>query len=216
MKTKEESLSEYLKQLKIKEEEFTTKVGRPLSAIAQALYNSNIKPDKADWQLLFKISELYKDKGFKFEHFKESKKPKQKAPTSIPPKLDMTVDSPELEEFFKLYVGNRLKKLRKTRGITVADMNKMLGTNTSNYSALETGRSHLSCYRLHLISQFLGVPYSAIINISGSEQESSSLQLAIEQKNTIITSLKKHIKSYQDQLEALLAEAENKDKIKKD
>ena len=188
MKATEESLRNYLKQLNVKEKGFLLKMGMELSTIAAAIHFAITKPESGDWLLIYKIKSLCKD--FEIEHFKiESKRPAKKTPAVPPKDMDMTKHSLAFEDYFKKHVGARLKALRKTRGYTAADMSLVMGTEPNNWSSIETGRTHLSCYRLYLTCKKMNVSYQSLVNLDGNDKDPKSLELLLIQKEELIHEL---------------------------
>ena len=58
-------------------------------------------------------------------------------------------------------MSNRLKKLRKEKGLTQADLAKVLNTNQSQYGKYKNGKTHLSLENAQILSEYFGVtlPY---------------------------------------------------------
>ena len=58
-------------------------------------------------------------------------------------------------------MSNRLKKLRKEKGLTQADLAKVLNTNQSQYGKYENGKTNLSIENAKILAEFFGVstPY---------------------------------------------------------
>lgn len=58
-------------------------------------------------------------------------------------------------------MSNRLKKLRREKGLTQADLAKVLNTNQSQYGKYENGKTNLSLENAKILAEFFGVstPY---------------------------------------------------------
>ena len=58
-------------------------------------------------------------------------------------------------------MSNRLKKFRKEKGLTQADLAKVLNTNQSQYGKYENGKTNLSIENAKILAEFFGVstPY---------------------------------------------------------
>ena len=58
-------------------------------------------------------------------------------------------------------MSNRLKKLRREKGLTQADLAKVLNTNQSQYGKYKNGKTHLSLENAQILSEYFGVtlPY---------------------------------------------------------
>ena len=58
-------------------------------------------------------------------------------------------------------MSNRLKVLRKEKGLTQADLAKVLNTNQSQYGKYENGKTNLSIENAKILSEYFGVsiPY---------------------------------------------------------
>ena len=64
-----------------------------------------------------------------------------------------------MSERYKM--SNRLKVLRKEKGLTQADLAKVLNTNQSQYGKYENGKTNLSIENAKILAEFFGVstPY---------------------------------------------------------
>lgn len=60
-------------------------------------------------------------------------------------------------------MSNRLKKLRKEKGLTQADLAKVLNTNQSQYGKYENGKTNLSIENAQILSEFFGVTLSYLL-----------------------------------------------------
>ena len=58
-------------------------------------------------------------------------------------------------------MSNRLKKLRKEKGLTQSDLAKVLNTNQSQYGKYENGKTNLSIENAQILADYFGVtlPY---------------------------------------------------------
>lgn len=58
-------------------------------------------------------------------------------------------------------MSNRLKKLRKEKGLTQSDLAKVLNTNQSQYGKYENGKTNLSLENAQILADYFGVtlPY---------------------------------------------------------
>ena len=62
-------------------------------------------------------------------------------------------------------MSNRLKKLRKEKGLTQADLAKVLNTNQSQYGKYENGKTNLSIENAQILSEFFGVTLSYLLGL---------------------------------------------------
>ena len=62
-------------------------------------------------------------------------------------------------------MSNRLKKLRKEKGLTQADLAKVLNTNQSQYGKYENGKRNLSIENAKILAKFFGVTLSYLLEL---------------------------------------------------
>lgn len=62
-------------------------------------------------------------------------------------------------------MSNRLKKLRKEKGLTQADLAKVLNTNQSQYGKYENGKTNLSLENAQILSEYFGVTLSYLLGL---------------------------------------------------
>lgn len=60
-------------------------------------------------------------------------------------------------------MSNRLKVLRKEKGLTQADLAKVLNTNQSQYGKYENGKTNLSLENAQILSEYFGVTLSYLL-----------------------------------------------------
>ncbi|EEY79367.1 MULTISPECIES: helix-turn-helix transcriptional regulator [Streptococcus] len=65
-------------------------------------------------------------------------------------------------------MSNRLKKLRKEKGLTQADLAKVLNTNQSRYGKYENGKTNLSIENAKKVAKYFGVTIDYLL---GSESD---------------------------------------------
>ena len=65
-------------------------------------------------------------------------------------------------------MSNRLKKLRKEKGLTQADLAKVLTTNQSRYGKYENGKTNLSIENAKKVAKYFGVTIDYLL---GSESD---------------------------------------------
>ena len=70
-------------------------------------------------------------------------------------------------------MSNRLKKLRREKGLTQADLAKVLNTNQSQYGKYENGKTNLSLENAQILSEYFGVTLSYLLGLdddSGADE----------------------------------------------
>ncbi|MGV3293835.1 helix-turn-helix domain-containing protein [Streptococcus pluranimalium] len=60
---------------------------------------------------------------------------------------------------------NRLKELRKEKGLTQADLAKVINTNQSQYGKYENGKTSLSIENSKILAEFLGVSPAYLLGL---------------------------------------------------
>ncbi|NLP28877.1 MAG: helix-turn-helix transcriptional regulator [Clostridia bacterium] len=68
-------------------------------------------------------------------------------------------------------VGERIKSLRESKGLTSKNLAEILNINQSTYSKLENNKKSISVSELKKITEFFGVDADFIIGSSKSEEE---------------------------------------------
>ena len=106
-------------------------------------------------------------------------------------------------------MSNRLKKLRKEKGLTQADLAKVLNTNQSQYGKYENGKTNLSLENAQILSEYFGV---SIPYLLGYEENST-----VNKPNaTISIELVKELYSISEKRAKLLQEYMVLDKKERD
>lgn len=74
-------------------------------------------------------------------------------------------------------MSNRLKKLRKEKGLTQADLAKVLNTNQSQYGKYENGKTNLSIENAKILAEYFGVstPYLLGLDDDSATDESRKM-----------------------------------------
>lgn len=62
-------------------------------------------------------------------------------------------------------MSNRLKVLRKEKGLTQANLAKVLNTNQSQYGKYENGKTNLSIENAQILSEYFGVTLSYLLGL---------------------------------------------------
>ncbi|WP_061587169.1 helix-turn-helix domain-containing protein [Streptococcus oralis] len=62
-------------------------------------------------------------------------------------------------------MSNRLKKLRREKELTQADLAKVLNTNQSQYGKYENGKTNLSLENAQILSEYFGVTLSYLLGL---------------------------------------------------
>ena len=62
-------------------------------------------------------------------------------------------------------MSNRLKVLRKEKGLTQADLAKVLNTNQSQYGKYENGKTNLSIENAKILADYFGVSVPYLIGL---------------------------------------------------
>ena len=62
-------------------------------------------------------------------------------------------------------MSNRLKKLRKEKGLTQADLAKVLNTNQSQYGKYENGKTNLTVENAKILANYFGVTLSYLLGL---------------------------------------------------
>ncbi len=188
MKEIEEIFKKSLKENGVSEAKISKILGISIPTIAKAIDYALKNSEKGDWLLMFKIKTIFPP--FEIEQYRQ----KQPAPkTSKNNSTTSLVHTPEKEIEFKKAVGNQLKLLRKAQGIYGDEIAELIGTDKNNYSAIETGRTHLNCYRMRLIAERLNVSYQTILDGKDSPTDPKSLEKHLIQKDKIISELKEKV-----------------------
>lgn len=68
-----------------------------------------------------------------------------------------------MSERYKM--SNRLKILRKEKGLTQADLAKVLNTNQSQYGKYENGKTNLSLENAQILSEYFGVTLPYLLDL---------------------------------------------------
>lgn len=106
-------------------------------------------------------------------------------------------------------MSNRLKKLRKEKGLTQADLAKVLNTNQSQYGKYENGKTNLSLENAQILSEYFGV---SIPYLLGYEDNS----MANKPNATIAIELVKELSSISEKRSRLHQEYIELDKKERD
>ncbi|ORO96651.1 helix-turn-helix transcriptional regulator [Streptococcus mitis] len=106
-------------------------------------------------------------------------------------------------------MSNRLKKLRKEKGLTQADLAKVLNTNQSQYGKYENGKTNLSIENAKILAEYFGV---SIPYLLGYEENST-----VNKPNaTILIELVKELSFISEKKSKLLQEYIELDKKERD
>ena len=84
-------------------------------------------------------------------------------------------------------MGNRIRELRKMRGITMKQLGEALGVAESTISHYETGRRQLDNETLLRLGEFFGVSVGYIL---GAEEEKTPLVNGDEELTELLETLK--------------------------
>lgn len=106
-------------------------------------------------------------------------------------------------------MSNRLKKLRREKGLTQADLAKVLNTNQSQYGKYENGKTNLSLENAQILSEYFGV---SIPYLLGFEENFT----AIKPNETISIELVKELSFISEKKSKLLQEYIELDKNERD
>lgn len=106
-------------------------------------------------------------------------------------------------------MSNRLKVLRKEKGLTQADLAKVLNTNQSQYGKYENGKTNLSIENAKILAEYFGV---SIPYLLGYEENS----MANKPNATISIELVKELYSISEKRAKLLQENIVLDKKERD
>ena len=74
-------------------------------------------------------------------------------------------------------MSNRLKKLRKEKGLTQADLAKVLNTNQSQYGKYENGKTNLSIENAQILSEYFGVTLSYLLGLDDDSGADGSREM---------------------------------------
>ena len=106
-------------------------------------------------------------------------------------------------------MSNRLKKLRKEKGLTQSDLAKVLNTNQSQYGKYENGKTNLSIENAKILAEYFGV---SIPYLLGYEENST----ANKTNATISTEFVKKLSFISEKKSKLLQEYIELDKKERD
>lgn len=73
----------------------------------------------------------------------------------------------------------QIKRLRRARGLSQADMAQRLGIHVTNYSALERGLRRLTTERLHDIAAIFGVPAASLLDGAAPAEAAGAADVAL-------------------------------------
>lgn len=76
-------------------------------------------------------------------------------------------------------MSNRLKKLRKEKGLTQADLAKVLNTNQSQYGKYENGKTNLSIENAQILSEYFGVTLSYLLGLDDDSGADGSREMKL-------------------------------------
>lgn len=68
-------------------------------------------------------------------------------------------------------MSNRLKKLRKEKGLTQADLAKVLNTNQSQYGKYENGKTNLTVENAKILANYFGVALPYLLELDKKEKD---------------------------------------------
>lgn len=69
---------------------------------------------------------------------------------------------------------NRLKELRKDKGLTQADLAKVINTNQSQYGKYENGKTSLSIENSKILADFFGVSIPYLLGLDNNSKIANS------------------------------------------
>ncbi len=97
-------------------------------------------------------------------------------------------------------LGEKIKKLRKSRGISQMEMAENLGISYQQIQKYERGKSSLSVYRLYQIASFFNVPVSSFFEeekdvISEEKEKYEVSPLILNEKEVLFFKTFKKIKN---------------------
>ena len=76
-------------------------------------------------------------------------------------------------------MSNRLKKLRREKGLTQADLAKVLNTNQSQYGKYENGKTNLSLENAQILSEYFGVTLSSLLGLDDDSGADGSREMKL-------------------------------------
>lgn len=76
-------------------------------------------------------------------------------------------------------MSNRLKKLRREKGLTQADLAKVLNTNQSQYGKYENGKTNLSLENAQILSEYFGVTLSYLLGLDDDSGTDGSRKMKL-------------------------------------
>lgn len=76
-------------------------------------------------------------------------------------------------------MSNRLKKLRKEKELTQADLAKVLNTNQSQYGKYENGKTNLSLENAQILSEYFGVTLSYLLGLDDDSGTDGSRKMKL-------------------------------------
>jgi len=78
-------------------------------------------------------------------------------------------------------MSNRLKKLRKEKGLTQADLAKVLNTNQSQYGKYENGKTNLTVENAKILANYFGVTLSYLLGLDDDSCINGSKKMTLFQ-----------------------------------
>lgn len=118
--------------------------------------------------------------------------------------------------FFFFFFFNRLRDLRKSKNLTIAQLSKEVGIPASTLSMYEQGKRNPSQKNLSILAKFFDIPESELYSNASTENNETSIEinkpsllfelakygiaendimnLPIEQKNFLLTTIANFIK----------------------
>lgn len=76
-------------------------------------------------------------------------------------------------------MSNRLKKLRREKELTQADLAKVLNTNQSQYGKYENGKTNLSLENAQILSEYFGVTLSYLLGLDDDSGTDGSRKMKL-------------------------------------
>ncbi|EJP22913.1 DNA-binding helix-turn-helix protein [Streptococcus oralis SK304] len=74
-------------------------------------------------------------------------------------------------------MSNRLKKLRKEKGLTQADLAKVLNTNQSQYGKYENGKTNLTVENAKILANYFGVTLPYLLGLDDNSGTDGSKKM---------------------------------------
>lgn len=96
---------------------------------------------------------------------------------------------------------NRLKVLRKEKGLTQADLAKVLNTNQSQYGKYENGKTNLSIENAKIFADYFGVSVPYLIGLDDNSNFIDPFEKTPNRIGELINSSDKSLKQISHKIE---------------